>query len=192
MTMTKEKKTNIICNIICAVMVVVFMVAFFVLPFWSYTSVEVSAITDETITEERTISLGDYVWFTREHKDLFGKWKTQKDLFTQEVIGNLKDFDGYWFFQSQLVEMPFMATLLAAAGIVFCLWKREKAWVSLFVLASGGCMMYGLMTSYVMQTGQSWLYLVIATGVMLASAVPCFIRWLITDYKWFTVKKRHY
>ena len=61
MTMTKEKKMTITCNIICAVMIVVFLAAFIFLPFWSYTSVETSAITGDTVTEDRTnveITLG--------------------------------------------------------------------------------------------------------------------------------------
>ena len=182
MTMTKEKKMTITCNIICAVMVVVFLAAFIFLPFWSYTSVETSAITGETVTEDRTVSLANYVWFAREHKDLFGKWNK----------GQLKDFDGNKFDQTELTEMPFMATLLGLAGLVFCLWKRDKAWTVLLPAAAGTYMMIGLLSSSVMKTGQCWLYLVIATGALLVATLPGLIRWLVVVYKWFTVKKRHY
>lgn len=190
MTMTKEKKINSICNIICAVLVAVLLVTFFVLPFWSYTAKTTSAITDKTVVEDRTISLGDYVWFTRDHKDLFGTWRNHK---TKGVVdGNLKDFNGNWFFQTELTEMPFLSTLFGVAAMIFCVWKRQKAWVGLFAAASAGCMLFGLLTSPVLQTGQSWLYLVIVSGVALAGTLPAVVRWLINVFKWFTVKKRHY
>ena len=120
------------------------------------------------------------------HEDLFGKWKNNKNK------GNLTDFDGEKFYQAEIVEMPFMATLLCVFGIFFCLWKMDATWTCVFPAGAGICMLIGLFTSRMLQTGEGWLVLVITSALMILAAAYLLIQWFTSIYKWFTVKKRHY
>ena len=193
--MTKNKNNMAkISNIICVVMMLVFMVSLFVTPFWSYTTIEgidktaalIGLDVGEGTEVEVDVSLGDYLWFTEQHEDLFGKWKNVKEK------GNLKDFDGNYFYQAEIVEMPFMATLLCVFGIFFCLWKMNATWTCVFPAGAGICMLIGLFTSPMLKTGEGWLVLVITSALMILAAAYLLIQWGTTIYKWFTVKKRHY
>ena len=192
--MTKKNTMAKISNILCVVMMVVFLVSMFVAPYWSYTTIEgidktaalIGLDVGEGTKVEKEISLGEYLWFTEEHEDLFGKWKNSK------TSGNLTDFDGNKFYQSEIVDMPFMATLLCVFGLFFCLWKMNATWTCAFPAGAGICMLVGLLTSPVLQTGKSWLVLIITSSLMILAAAYLLAQWGIAIFKWFTVKKRHY
>ncbi|MBR5529438.1 MAG: hypothetical protein IKU57_03075 [Oscillospiraceae bacterium] len=190
----RENKTTKIFNITLAVLMVAFMVVMFVMPFKTYEALRNWDPVYETGTREIvTVSLGEYVWFPRDYADMYQgeEWETKKAP-NGELLGNLVDDDGNDFFQSQIVEMPFMATLMCAAGLLFCLWKNEQKWCALFPALAGGFMLFGLLTSYILKAGESWLVLVITAAVLLAASIWPLIRWFVDIYKWFTVKKRHY
>lgn len=193
--MTKSKNNMAkISNILCVAMMVVFLVSMFVAPFWSYTTIEGVDKTAALLgldggegTEVQVdVSLGEYLWFTEEHEDLFGKWKNVKEK------GNLTDFDGNKFYQAEIVDMPFIATLLCVFGLFFCLWKMNATWTCVFPAGAGICMLVGLFTSPMLQTGEGWLVLVITSVLMILAAAYLLIQWGMSIYKWFTVKKRHY
>lgn len=187
---TTNKKAIKISNIVCAILMVVFVVSTFVFPYWTYTTVEGVDVTAALIGAEvgegtevtKEVSLGEYLWFTEDHEDLFGAWKK----------GEVTDFDGNKFAQSEITELPFLATLLCVAGVIFCLWKNEKSWTCLFPLIAGVLMLISLLTKPIMQTGEGWIGLICTSALMIAGAVYPFAQWAIGIFKWFTVKKRHY
>lgn len=181
---TNNKKAIKISNFVCVLVMLIFMVSTFVFPYWTYTTVEGKDISDDSVvgTEvEREISLGDYLWFTEEHEDLFGKYKK----------GELK-YEGEKFMQSDITSLPFLASLLCVAGIIFCLWKNEKKAMCLFPVIAGILMLIALFTKPILQTGASWGILVGTSALLIVGALYPFILWVISVYKWFTVKKRHY
>lgn len=187
---TTNKKAIKISNIVCAIVMVIFVVSTFVFPYWTYTTVEgvdktaalIGADVGEGTEVTREISLGEYLWFTEDHEDLFGKWKK----------GEIKDFNGDKFAQTEITEMPFLATMLCVAGLIFCLWKNEKTWTCLFPLIAGILMLFALLTKPIMQTGESWIALVCTSALLVVGAAYPFFLFAKTIYQWFTVKKRHY
>ena len=189
MSNTVNKKSTMsmatILNIVCAVLLIAFFVVQF-LPFWTYTTIEGSdktaALIGLTVEEgeevEKTISLAEYVWLTEEHEDLFGHWKRMKDPTTGEAIT-----------QNQIVVMPFLCTLLVIAGVVFCLWKNDRTWTCLFSLVVGAYATITYLTEPVLKTGQSWLFHLIVSIVVLLGSIPLTILWVKKVIKWFTVKQ---
>lgn len=185
---TTNKKAIKISNIVCALVLVIFVVSTFVFPYWTYTTVDGVDKTAELLygTGEGTevtkeISLGEYLWFTEDHEDLFGKWRK----------GELK-YEGEKFLQSDITELPFLATLLCVAGLLFCLWKNDKTWTCLFPVIAGVLMLIALFTKPILQTGESWGILVGTSALMIVAALYLFIQFVKGIFLWFTVKKRHY
>lgn len=186
---TNNKKTIKIANFVCVAVMLIFIVSTFVFPYWTYTTVEgidkTAALLGGDVGEgtevEKTISFGDYLWFTEEHEDLFGKVKK----------GELK-YEGEKFMQSEITALPFLSTLLCVAGIIFCLWMNEKKAMCLFPVIAGVLMLITLFSSSIMQKGQSWGVLVGASALLIVGALYPFVLWAKGVFEWFTVKKRHY
>ena len=183
--MKNNKKAIKISNFVCVLVMVIFIVSTFVFPYWTYTAKVGQDVTSnepvELVEEERVISLGDYLWFTEEHDDLFGAYKK----------GELK-YQGEKFMQSDITSLPFLATLLCVAGIIFCLWMNEKKAMCLFPVIAGVLMLIALFSKWILQTGESWGILVGTSALLIVGALYPFVLWVISIYKWFTVKKRHY
>ena len=179
---TNNKKAIKIANFVCVLVMVIFIVSTFVFPYWTYTTVEEPDNADAQGAQvEKTISYGDYLWFTEEHEDLFGKVKK----------GELK-YEGEKFMQSEITSLPFLAMLLCVAGIIFCLWMNEKKAMCLFPLIAGILMLVALFSNSILQTGESWGILVGTSALLIVGAAYPFALWAVGVYKWFTVKKRHY
>lgn len=177
----KKNKVSLatIFNIVCVALMVAFLSVQLFTPFWTYeTEVFDITVTDKGDMEKETVSLGEYVWFTREHKELFGHWKNM----SYPINGVETPLT-----QNEIVTMPFVTTLLMIAGIIFCAWKKESTWTCLFAVISGAYATFGYLTTPIYTTGKSYIIHLIAAILLTVGSLPLVALWVKKIVRWFTV-----
>ena len=100
----KTKITGVqISSWICALLILAMIVLLFT-PYWQYTTKEKNPDTGKREEVTKTISISDYVWFPRDHKDLAKDYEKTTDL---EMSVNDE------------VTMPIVLLLLGAIGCIY-------------------------------------------------------------------------
>jgi len=139
--MSHLKNRVTICNLICVVLLLALVAVQLFLPYWSYEK------NDETVE----VSLGEYVWFVKDHRTMTNDFK--------DVYG--KDF------KVDVVAYPHLYMLLIAGfGVVFCLLKYYSKVPILFGLVDGIMAVYYFSTNPVLQSGATW-YMSLIVGIPL-------------------------
>lgn len=168
-----------ILNIVCVALMVVFLAIQIFTPFWTYeTEVFDITVADSGKVEEHTISLSNYVWLTKNHKDLFGNWRKMSYTINGQEVP---------LTQNEIITMPFITNLLMVAGLIFCIWKRESRWTCLFPLIAGAYATFGYLTTPIYTTGKSYIFHLIAAILLTVGAVPLTVLWVKKIVRWFTV-----
>lgn len=121
---------------------------------------------------EKNASVLDYTWLTFNHEDL------------------TEHFENYEVSINELVAAPFLATLLAIFGLVFCALKNSKTWTALFPTASGIIMLCGLLMVPAYQLSPFWIYMVIAAAGLTLVSLVLLAQFVISIYKWCAVPVR--
>ena len=136
-----------ICNLVCVFLLIAVIAAQLFLPGYSYVD------KDETID----VTLGEYVWFPKDHKDL------TKD-FQKELGKNFKIDE---------VSYPHLYIVLVGCfGIVFLIKNHDKKLPSLFALAVGAmCCIYMLTTPAFQSYQSAWASIVLGALLLVLSLV---------------------
>ena len=134
-----------ICNLICVILLLAVIAAQLFMPGYSYT----------TKKETVDVTLGEYVWYPKDHKDL------TKDF--QKELG--KDY------KIDEVAYPHLYTVLVACfGIVFLIKSHDNKFMSLFSLAVGAMSCIYMLTVPAFQTYKSaWATLVLGALLLVIS-----------------------
>lgn len=159
----KKDKRIILCNCISAVLLVLLLVTQF-LPFYTCENCKNS--------EDGTESISSYVWFPDKHRPITNELnKVYKEVYGDDYVReNGKKFK---FNANDMALTPVVLFVAAVVGIVMCLIKSHKFWVTLLPLVSGGVGAWGYLTSPALQVGRNWvLHLVAALVVAVWALVP--------------------
>lgn len=158
----KKNKFTIVSNIVClALLLVLFVMQF--LPFWNCTNC--------TTHEDGLISIGEYVWNTRDHRALTSK---MTDIYKDKYGPGMKDEDGKaWKFEANdVVNIPVVIVISMIAGVLLMLSKPKTVLPALCACIGGFTGVIGYLTNVALQAGQNWtLHLAVAAVVAVASAV---------------------
>lgn len=127
--MTKEKTIKILHYLSAALLAVILICQF--TPFWTYTTDDGNA----------SVSISSYIWFPTENKAL--------DTYIFNGVG-----DGYDI--NQLVPPAVLVLILAAVGVVMCLFKSGNLWTSLLPLGCGLAGLWGFLFKAGFKLGTSW------------------------------------
>lgn len=159
----KKDKRIMLCNYISAVLLVVLLATQF-LPFYTCENCKTC--------EDGTASIAEYVGFPDKHRPITNSLnQTYKDKYGEDLVReNGKKFK---FNANDMALTPVVLMVAAAVGIVMCIIKAHKAWVSLLPLVSGGMGAWGYMTNLALQSGRNWvLHLIAALVVAVWALVP--------------------
>ena len=126
-----------------SVLLILVMVVLLFTPYWTYETKE--KVDGKRVTVEKTISINEYVWFPKEHKDMT---KEFEDLYpeppkkaTEEEIAKMPKF---WI--NDLVLMPALVLLVGVVVGIISLWYPDTVFSALLALALGGLGTYSYIT----------------------------------------------
>ncbi len=141
--MKKTKLVAIILSILATALLLGVVVMQYQ-PFWS--------------VDDETVSITDYVWLTKEHKDV-----------TKHFKSYMKDNYDIKYSTNDIATMPVALLLCAAVSLVVCVLK-PGAWPHpLLVAGAGGYGAWGFLSQPLFQLGANWqmhLALCIAAAVV--------------------------
>lgn len=138
-----------VCNVVCAVLLIILLVLQF-LPFWQF---------GENL--ESSASIQGYTWFPGEYSALDKHIAAQTDA--DYVINSI-------------LFPPIAMLLLAAAGVVFCLFMPKRLWSSFCAIACGAVGVWGYLTKAPFKLGVNWqLHVVICVALVLAGLAACLL-----------------
>ena len=125
-------------------------------------------LQEKKISFEDDSSVMEFTWFSYDNKSLSAKFIA----------------DGYAI--NDIVLVPFVVTLFAIAGVLFCLVNMKGTWHSIFPAAAGLMTAYTYLTVPAFQMGQWQLTLgcAIALGV---AGLALFAQFMTKVIKWFVV-----
>lgn len=150
-------------NIIClALLLVLFAMQF--LPFWNCTGCKTH--------EDKMISISEYLWNTRDHKD--GLTVNMTDVYKDKYGSNMKDENGKpWKFEANdVVNIPLVIVICTILGVIFMTTRPTTVLTSLVACIGGFTGVIGFLTNVALQAGQNWvLHLVASIVVAVVSAV---------------------
>lgn len=135
--MSKEvsfKRTRV-GAIVCAVLMLAVLVLQFT-PFWHVGEGE----------EQQDVSIGAYVWFPSDHKEV--------DAYMKEQVGSDYTISG-------VVGVHTLVLVLSAVGLVLCLIKPAMPLSPILVMGSGLSGLVGCLGMKAFQLGSTWLWLLI-------------------------------
>lgn len=159
----KKDKRIMLCNFISVVLMIVLLVTQF-LPFYTCENCKNS--------ENGTESISGYVWFPDKHRPITNELnKVYKEVLGDDYVReNGKKFK---FNANDMALYPVVVFVACVLGIVMCLLKAHKFWVSVLPLVGGGMGAYGYLTSPALQVGRNWqLHLVVALVVAVWALIP--------------------
>lgn len=172
-----ELTSTRIINWISVLMILVMIVMLFT-PFWSYETKEKNPETGKRETVVKEISISEYVWFPREHKDMTKEFKALYPEIpkkaTEEEIAKIPQF---WV--NDLVLMPALVLLLGVVIGAISLWYPNVPFSCLLALVLGGLGVYGYITRPEFWLGNPVPHIIVS-GITAAVGLGGFV--------WFFVK----
>lgn len=144
-----KNNKSAMCNVICALLLMILLVMQFT-PYWQYGEAGESC------------SIGSYVWFPSDHKDV-ETW----------LNGQIEDFDLNGF-----VGMPVLLLALSAVGAVLCLIKPDKGWTALLPTLCGAAGTIAYLTDAALKLGSGWAWHLLICIVLLALGIYGLTQWI--------------
>ncbi len=133
-----------IINWICVLMILVMIVMLFN-PYWQYTTKEKNAETGEREEVTKVISINDYVWFPRDHKQMTTEFKAIFEKINEDNgTENKEDEVEFWI--NDLVLMPVLVLVAGVAVGAISLWYSKVPFSSVLALILGGLGTYSYIT----------------------------------------------
>lgn len=133
-----------IINWISILLILVMIVLMFT-PYWTYETREKNPETGKREEVVKDISINDYVWFPKDHKDLT---KEFEDLYPEPPKGLSKEEKEAWpkFSVNDLVTIPVLVLLLGVVVGIISLFRSHKPYSALLALLLGGFSTYSYIT----------------------------------------------
>jgi len=220
-TLAKKNKFGVafVLKMICILAMALFIGSLF-LDFWTYETYSkedyrLMVLYDQDPEPiQKTISINEYVWMTKDCEDLFGD--PESDPEAMRRVHNA--WTDQWVHQNDIVGMPFISTVLILFALIFFLLNIKSVWPSILSLGAGVYALLALiqdkagvykpwsgtvtinkgnilMPEYVEKpftAGISYNLVLIAAGVLTVASLAVFVVWVIRVIKWFTVKEVRY
>lgn len=164
-----------------ALLLILAMIVLLFTPYWTYETKEKNPETGKRETVTKEISISEYVWFPKEHRDMTKEFKALYPEIpkkaTEEEIAKIPQF---WI--NDLVLMPALVLLLGLVIGAISLWYSDVPFSSLLALALGGLGAYSYITRPEFWLGNPMPHIVVSfitAGVGLIGLVWFFARKLI-------------
>ena len=177
-----ELTTTRVINWICVFMIVV-MVAMLFTPYWQYETTEKNE-EGKRVDVVKTISISEYVWMPREHRDLT---KEFEDLYPDPPKGLSKEEKEAWpeFWINDLVLMP---ALLLVAGLILgaiSLGYSNTPFSALLALFFGAFSVYSYLTEPEFKLGNPTIHIILGaiTAAIGLGGIVWFIVKAVMDKK---------
>lgn len=137
-----------IINWICMLMILVMIVLLFT-PYFTYETKEKNPETGKREEVTKVISINDYVWFPRDHKDMTAQFEDlYEDIYGNPPKGATKEEKEAWpkFWINDMVTAPALTLFLGIAVGIISLFYSSKPFTSLLALILGGLSTYSYAT----------------------------------------------
>ncbi len=129
-----------IINWICMLLILV-MIAMLFTPYWTYTTKEKNEETGKREDVVKEISINDYVWFPKEHKNMTKEFDAIYDKINKDN-GVTKKEDKVEFWINDMVLMPALVLVIGLVIGMISLWYSKVPFTSLLALFLGGLGVY--------------------------------------------------
>ncbi len=173
-----ELTSTRIINWICVLLILV-MVALLFTPYWQYTTKEKNE-EGKRVEVTKTISISDYVWFPRDHKDMTSEFEDlYEDIYGTPPKGATKEEKEAWpkFWINDLVLMPALVLVLGVVVGLISLWYSKVPFSAALALLLGSFSVYGYLTRPEFKLGDPTVH--IAVGAATAALGLVGIVWFI-------------
>lgn len=161
-----------------SVLLILVMVVLLFTPYWTYETKEKNPETGKREDVVKEISINEYVWFPREHKDMTKEFEALYPEIpkkaTEEEIAQIPQF---WI--NDLVLMPVLVLLVGVVMGAISLWHPDSPFSCLLALALGALGAYGYITRPEFWLGNPMPHIIVSC---ITAAVG------LVGFVWFFVK----
>lgn len=174
--------STMIINWICLLMIAVMIVLLFT-PYFSYETKEKNPETGKREEVTKVISISDYVWFPRDHKDMTSQFEDlYEDIYGKPPKGATKEEKEAWpkFWINDMVTAPALTLFLGVFVGIISLFYSSKPFTSLLAVILGGLSTYSYIAMPEYKLGDP-------TALIAVSAATAVLG--LFGIVWFFVKK---